>query len=87
MEAVMDWICLIDPWKTLTAITAVFAGWIAWNQYHINNEKLRLDLFEKRFVVFKATQVLLSKVLRDAAIEYSDIFEYRAGKSEAVFFV
>ena len=40
-------------WKVLTAVIAAWAAWAAWQQHRIARDKLRLDLFEKRWAVFE----------------------------------
>jgi hypothetical protein len=67
-------------------LIGMFTAWTAWSQYSINKEKFKLDLFEKRFSIFKATRKFLSIVLRDAEISLEDIYEYRANTSEVDFF-
>lgn len=77
---------LSNFWQGAIVLIAVFTAWTTWSQYSINKEKLKLDLFEKRFSVFKATRKFLSVVLRDAKISLEDINEYRANTSETDFF-
>ena len=48
-------------------------------------EKSKLDLFEKRFSVYKAARKFLSIILRDAKIELADLFEYLGNTQDAVF--
>lgn len=73
-------------WQGVIVLIGMFTAWTAWSQYSINKEKLKLDLFEKRFSIFKATRKFLSIVLRDAEISLEDIYEYRANTSEVDFF-
>ncbi len=73
-------------WQGVIVLIGMFTAWTAWSQYSINKEKLKLDLFEKRFSIFKATRNFLSIVLRDAEISLEDIYEYRANTSEVDFF-
>jgi len=44
-------------------IAALIAGYIAWRQYKTAHYRLCLDMFEKRFAVYKATQDLLTIAL------------------------
>jgi len=75
----------MDFWKLVTVLVAAFATWISWSQYSINKEKFKLDLFQKRFLVFAATRKFLSVILRDANLKIEDLFEYRADTAEATF--
>ena len=49
----------------LTAIVAVMVAWIARQQYLLARENFMLDLFEKRFGVYKAAQKFLSCIMRN----------------------
>lgn len=73
-------------WEGAIVLIAIFTARTAWSQYSISKEKFKLDLFEKRFLVFKATRNFLSIILREAKISLDDIYEYRANTSEATFF-
>ena len=44
-------------WLTafITLIIGIIAGYIAWQQWRTNREKLRLDLYQKRFSVYEST--------------------------------
>jgi hypothetical protein len=75
----------LDYWKLFTVLVAIFVACVSFQQYRINREKFKLDLFEKRFAVFAATRKLLSIVLRDAKAELKNLFEYRAAVAEATF--
>jgi hypothetical protein len=69
----------------LTPLIAIIATYIAWQQWRANANKLRLDLFEKRYAVFDATRMFLSIILRDAKFEMKDFYEFRAGVSDSSF--
>ena len=70
---------------TITILIGVFVAYTAYNQYRLSKEKFKLDMFDKRYGVYKNTQVFLTKILRDAKIEMEDIFEYRANTQDSVF--
>jgi hypothetical protein len=69
----------------LTAVTAAIVAWVGYEQFRLARERLKLDLFEKRFVVYKAAQRVLSAVLRDAAVGSPDLLEYRRDSQDAAF--
>ena len=69
----------------ITIVIGVFVAYTAYNQYRLSKEKFKLDMFDKRYGVYKNTQVFLTKILRDAKIEMEDIFEFRAGTQNSVF--
>lgn len=77
---------LSNFWQSVIVLIGVFTAWTAWSQHSINKEKFKLDLFEKRFSVFKATRKFLSVISKDAKVSLEDIREYRANTSEVDFF-
>ena len=79
---------VMKPEYIFTAITimiGLFVAYTAYNQYRLSKEKFKLDMFDKRYGVYKNTQVFLTKILRDAKIEMEDILEFRAGTQDSVF--
>jgi len=75
----------MDFWKFATVLIAVFAVYVAYRQYILGREKLKLDLFDKRFAVFAATRRFLTLILQNANVSMEQFFEYRAGVAEATF--
>ena len=69
----------------LTIINALFVTFVIFMQYKLSKDKFKLDLFDKRYAVYKGTQKFLSKILKDAKIEIEDIFEFRGDTQDAVF--
>ena len=52
--------------------------WVALN-------KLRLDLFDRRYKVYDATRKFLGTIFREAKFTNSELFEFYAGTSDAEF--
>jgi len=53
LPPVKDW---IDYFGALTPVCiTAFGAWIAWQQFRTNRDKLRLDLYQRRFHVYEAT--------------------------------
>lgn len=77
---------LSNFWQFAIVLIGVSTAWTAWSQHLINKENLKLNLFEKRFLVFKATRKFLSVVFKNAEISLEDLYEYRANTSEKDFF-
>jgi hypothetical protein len=57
----------------------------AWQQGEIAKERLRLDLFDRRFKVFEAATDFLGVIHADTAFELSDLFDFDSGVSSAIF--
>jgi hypothetical protein len=58
---------------------------IAALQWRVADNKLRLDLFDRRYKVYDATRKFLSVILREAKFTHSELFEFYAGISDAEF--
>ena len=62
-----------DFWKVATVLIAVFAAYTAFQQYQVSKNKLKLDLFEKRFSVFVGTRMFLSLILQKGTTTIEDL--------------
>lgn len=51
-----------------TIVVGVIAAMIAWQQYRTNHHKLRLDLFDKRMMVFNDVMGFINVICRDADV-------------------
>jgi hypothetical protein len=72
-------------WKFATVIVAIVGAYIAAQQFWLASEKLKLDLFEKRFAVFAAARHFLSRVAQFAGVRMDDFGQYRTAVAEASF--
>jgi hypothetical protein len=70
----------------LAALIAALVAWVAVQNHQLAREKHKLDLFEKRFAVFRAAQVLLGRVQEDGGVrKLESILEYRRDTQVAAF--
>jgi hypothetical protein len=60
-------------------------AYIAWQQYRTAKTKLTLDLFDRRYKVWKALQDFLGKVIREADITDNDLRQFVIDVGDAVF--
>ncbi len=74
---------LFFPIATLFLSIAVVA--IAWQQWRVAENKLRLDLFDRRYKVYDAIRNFLRRMLGEARFDQSDWFEFYAGIADAEF--
>jgi hypothetical protein len=78
------WFQVLAP--TVVAIAAAgIAGYIAWRQWKTGDDRLRLDMFEKRFAVYDATRTLLVTVTRHGQITSEDLSRFYQGILGAEF--
>jgi hypothetical protein len=69
----------------LAPTVAIIAVYIAFRQHRTNQEKLRLDLYEKRLAVYHALKDLLGAVMRDADLKIEVLRDFALRSGEAVF--
>ncbi len=69
----------------MTVCVGVFVAYVGYQQYCISREKFKLDLFEKRFSVYKGVQVFLTHILINAKFEIEQLYKFRADTQDAVF--
>jgi len=53
----------------VTSVLGGFGFWLAWRQHKIQNDKLRLDLFEKRLDAYEKLQEFFSHMLQHAVFD------------------
>jgi hypothetical protein len=58
---------------------------IAALQWRVADNKLRLDLFDRRYKVYDATRKFLAVIFREANFKDSELFEFYTGTSDAEF--
>lgn len=82
----MNWELVIDVLKALlTPCVAFFGTLIALKQVRIARTKLRLDLYEKRFVVFAAATRLMREVGSDVSVSGEALTAFWADTQHAPF--
>lgn len=66
-----------------TPTVAVFGSIIAYRQWRTAQNKLKLDLFEKRFVVYNAARLVLSTITTTGKITNEDSYKFLSSTREA----
>jgi hypothetical protein len=69
----------------LTPLIALIAVYIAYQQYDTNRQKLRLDLYNKRFEVFLGLQNLLLYIGQHADVNSEALYNFEVTTSQSVF--
>jgi len=72
-------------WKAFTAFISLAVAYIAYQQFRLGREKMKLDLFEKRFAVFAAVRRFLSAIAAEGKCSMEQLSEYRRFVAEASF--
>jgi hypothetical protein len=72
----------------ISVIATLIAGIVAWTgyqQHRLAKEKLKLDLFEKRFSVYKGVQIFLSQIMQEGKLNLDSLWELQKATQEAEF--
>jgi hypothetical protein len=86
MRTVLIELLALDYWKLTTLVLALFAAYLAFQQYRLGRERFKLDLFEKRFKVFSGARIFLTQIMREGNLkDLNPLWEYRAAIGEATF--
>jgi len=79
----------VDNASTLISCIAALIAWIAaaiaCGQWRLAENRFKLDLFEKRYKLFEAIRKFLAVILQEGEFKNSDLFEFYAGTSDALF--
>lgn len=67
----------------LTPAIAIAVAWIGFQQWRTASDKVRLELFEKRFSVYQAVVDVMGQQSATARVKLGDIFSYRTGVMQA----
>lgn len=78
-----SWVDLLSA--LLVPLIAVMGLYIAYQQYRINEQRLRHETYDRRLAVYKAVQRYLSEILRDGQTTYERASEFYSEASEATF--
>ena len=78
-----SWIDVLSA--LLVPMIAIVGVYIAFQQYRINQQRLRHETYERRLAVYKTVQRYLSEVIRDGKTNYDRALEFNSDASEAAF--
>lgn len=69
----------------LTPTIAIIATYIAYQQWKTNQQKLKLERYDRRLRVYEEVRKILSIIFRDAKATTEDLLKFRTSVSEADF--
>jgi hypothetical protein len=75
-------------WYSQASFPPLIAGiavYVAIRQWQINRQRVKLDLFDRRFRVFLEVRKILSSVLPEARATREDFLRFRTGVAESYF--
>jgi len=68
-----------------TAIIAVLAIVIAYQQYKINRRRFKFETYEIKLGVYKVFNKFLVEIMREGNTDYPRLLEFYSGASESIF--
>lgn len=80
-----EWIALLSA--LLTPVLAATAAYIAWQQWRTNRNKLKLELFERRFAMYDAAVQLINSILGAGKVEDQPLRSFVTRTRSAAFIV
>ena len=69
----------------LTIIIGGLVAFVAYSQFILARDKFKLDLFEKRFAIYKGVQSFLTDIMKEAKVTIERLFQYRAETQDSMF--
>jgi hypothetical protein len=69
----------------LAPIVAIFLAWLAYEDYRTKNEQFKLDLYDRRYIVYKAIENLLRDIMRDGKVVSRSMNQFIADTNERDF--
>ncbi len=66
-------------------IIGLTTAYVAYRQYVNDKNKIKLELYKKRYKIYEIIQKLLSKIMQNNSIETIDILQFNRGTKETKF--
>ena len=70
---------------SLSLLVAALVGWVGVLQYRIAHERLKLDLWEKRYAIYKGAQKFLSLVMQEGTADMKELMGFFHDTQDAYF--
>lgn len=69
----------------LTPLIALLAAYVAWQQYKVQHRAFNVQMYERRYIVFKAFMSFFADIMREGKVSYQRLGQFYAEASEADF--
>jgi hypothetical protein len=83
LSQLKDWVPVLAPLATLTV--GLIAGFIAFQQWRVARNKLKLDLFDRRYKAYAAVKNFLTERLYGKTFSDDELIAYYASTADAAF--
>ena len=67
----------------LTPTVAVLGSYVAYRQWRLARNKLKLDLFDRRLLIYTATQAFLGSVISSGSAKQDEVIKFLIATREA----
>ena len=64
-------------------LAAIIAGLITWGQWKTARDRLKLDLFDKRLVIYQVARDFLASVMTSGKVNEKELFKFSMAMREA----
>jgi hypothetical protein len=81
MQPEIHWTAYLSA--LLTPTVAVLGSFIAYRQWRLAQNKLKLDLFDRRFAVYEAARALLASIMTSGKAKDEELFKFMSATREA----
>ena len=79
----INWVTVLSA--MLTPVVAIVGVYIAYQQYRINEQRLRHETYERRLAVYKCVQIYIRELLVNGKITYERALKFYSDASETIF--
>ena len=69
----------------LTPLIAIITAYIAYRQYKNDNERLKHDLYEKRYAMYSNLMETIASILQEANVDMNTLITFKKSTREAIF--
>ena len=69
----------------VAVVVGAFIVFVAWRQWRTGKQKLRLDMFDRRYSMYEATKMLIDKIAINGQVSSADLAEFRRNVRGAEF--
>ena len=82
----MDYELIESVARTATTLAiAIVASWIAWRQWQTNRDKVKLDLFDRRWECYREFETFIRHVLQNMDLELEALSAFDRGTARVHF--
>lgn len=78
-----DWVDILSSLGVV--VVGCIAAYIAFRQYKNDSTRLKLDVYDKRFEVYRAIREFISGIFQNGNVTYKEISQFQVRSAQAEF--